>query len=52
MPDFDHVELTITLESQYHIGSGYGLARVIDSMLWVDTDGVPPVMWDRAYMIF
>jgi CRISPR/Cas system CSM-associated protein Csm3 (group 7 of RAMP superfamily) len=41
MPDFDHVELTITLESQYHIGSGYGLARVIDSMLWVDTDGVP-----------
>lgn len=43
MPDFDHVELTITLESQYHIGSGYGLARVIDSLLWVDTDGVPMI---------
>lgn len=43
MTDFDHVKLTITLESQYHIGSGYGLARVIDSLLRVDTDGVPVI---------
>lgn len=36
-------EIAITLKTQYHIGSGFGLGRVIDSLLRVDSDGVPVI---------
>ncbi|OQY97695.1 MAG: hypothetical protein B6D35_14350 [Candidatus Brocadia sp. UTAMX2] len=35
--------LTIKLSSQYHIGSGFGLGRMIDSLLKVDEDGMPVI---------
>jgi len=35
------INLKIKLNSQYHIGSGFGLGRIIDSLLKVDVDGVP-----------
>lgn len=33
--------MKITLNRQYHIGSGFGLGRIIDSLLKVDADGIP-----------
>lgn len=35
------LNITIIFESQYHVGSGLGWGRLIDSLLTVDGDGVP-----------
>jgi len=43
MSDIDskRINLKIKINNQYHIGSGFGLGRIIDSLLKVDEDGVP-----------
>jgi CRISPR/Cas system CMR subunit Cmr4 (Cas7 group RAMP superfamily) len=38
---YTHVNVKISLKSQYHLGSGFGLGRIIDSLLKVDEEGVP-----------
>ena len=40
---FNKAALKIRLTSQYHLGSGFGLARIIDALLKVDGDGVPVI---------
>lgn len=41
MKEFDEIQLTLSISTPYHLGSGYGLGRVIDSLLRVDSENVP-----------
>lgn len=35
------LEFSLTLNSDYHIGAGYGIGTQVDSALLRDADGVP-----------
>jgi len=38
METFESLHLTIRMKSQYHLGSGFGLGRFIDSLIKTDPD--------------
>jgi len=38
---YNEATVWIKLETQYHVGSGFGLGRVIDSLLRINPDGTP-----------
>lgn len=38
---YNEATVQIKLETQYHVGSGFGLGRVVDSLLRINPDGVP-----------
>ena len=41
MKEFDEIQLTLSISTPYHLGSGYGLGRVIDSLLRLNGENVP-----------